>query len=166
MIKGEFHNVDINLGYERLAKAIVVGGLRGWNYKFLASDWCLDLCLMVDWDRDELVRKLRKVEKREGPCWWKLRRTCDDCEKPIADWNKSGYCKLCAKSHRKRNDHNYGRARMCLKCGGRITNNARLCRTCENKRRRSAGLDGGGQAVGVHENCVGEDGGVRTQGHN
>ena len=160
MIKGRFHNVDINPGYERLAQAIVVGGVAGWDYRFLATNWCLDLCEMVDWDRDEIVRKLRVVEKREGPRWWRMRRTCDDCGRPIADWNNTGYCRRCAPSHRKFKNNRYSKGRKCAECGGKITNNARLCKTCENARRRNARFDSGRQAIGVHEDRAGGDGGV------
>ena len=141
MKKGEFYNVDINGGYERLAKAIVVGGVRDWDYAFLATGMCLDLCLMVDWDRDEIVRKLRVVEKREGPYWWRQRRTCIDCSRAIADWNKTGYCDSCAKKHNGKT-YNYSKGRVCPMCGGRMSDNATLCRSCENKRRSDARSDG------------------------
>jgi len=161
-MRGRFYNVDINDGYERLAKAIIVGGLRTWDYGFLESDRCLDLCLMVGWDRDELVRRLRVVEKKEAPHWWKLRRTCDDCGKPIADWNKSGYCRLCAPDHRGFRNYRYSKGLVCAGCGKKITNNARLCKTCESERRRNARLDGGGQADVVHEERAGGARGVPT----
>jgi len=141
LIKGEFHNVDINPCYERLAQAIVVGGVQQFDYAFLASEQCEDLCLMVNWDRDELVRKLRVVEKREGPYWWKMRRTCGECGKPIADWNKKGFCDLCAKRHKGYDA--YSKGKKCLICGKKVSNHARLCKPCENKRRRDARLDGG-----------------------
>ena len=138
-----FHNVDINSDYERLAKAIVVGGVQQFDYAFLASELCEDLCLMVDWDRDEIVRKLRVVEKRdgkqkavgaeEGPYWWKLRRTCGDCEKPISDWNRKGYCDLCAKRHKTYDA--YSKRLACPVCSGKMSDHATLCRTCENERR-------------------------------
>ena len=140
MIRGEFYNVDINPGYVRLAQAIIVGGLRGWDYAFLESDWCLDLCLMVDWDRDEFVRKLRVIERREAPYWWKLRRVCADCWKPIADWNKTGYCRLCSPAHREFPNRRYSKGRVCAECGKKITNNAHLCKTCENERRRQSAI--------------------------
>jgi len=143
LIKGEFHNVDINLGYERFAKAIVVGGVQQFDYAFLASEQCEDLCLMVDCDRDELVRKLKVVEKREVPYWWKARRLCADCWKPIADWSKTGYCRLCAPNHRNFKSNRYSKGKICPGCNGKMTNYARLCKPCEDERRKCARLDGG-----------------------